>query len=225
MNSSWQSEILAVFRKEWLIESRTKTGFYTSSVFSVVAVVAIAFATFGLKNLEGSLAAGLLWVTLLFSAVVALPRSFVTEEEQSTADLLRLWARPHSVFWGKALFNLVQTLITSMVLSVLFLGLTNVAIKMPLLYLVGLIGGSAALSGAVTLCAALVAQAANRSALAGAISIPLLLPLVAIGVSATRVALGEGAYQGGLSSTVGLWLFATVVFTAGPMVFAAVWKA
>src|SRR4051794_37721914 len=105
LNSNWRVEIGAVFRKEWLNESRTRSGLISSLLFSVVAVVAIALATFG-KTPDPTIAAGLLWVTLLFSSILALPRSFIGEEETGTADLLRLLARPHVVFWGKALFNL-----------------------------------------------------------------------------------------------------------------------
>src|SRR5205807_3271510 len=127
LNSSWQVEIGAVFRKEWLNELRTRAGFISSLLFSVVAVVATALATFG-KTPEPTVAAGLLWVTLLFSSILALPRSFIAEEETGTGNLLRLIARPHAVFWGKALFNLLQMLVTAALLSTLFLMLTGLPV-------------------------------------------------------------------------------------------------
>src|SRR5437763_14502801 len=109
MNSSWSREIKAILRKEIASEIRTKSGLATVGLFSLAAVVAVAFAAFNL-TIGGSLASGLLWVTLLFTAAVALPRTFVSEEEQGTGDLLRLMARPEAVFWGKALYNLLLML-------------------------------------------------------------------------------------------------------------------
>lgn len=223
MNSNWRVEVLEVVAKEARCEWRSRSGLVTGFLFSVLAVVAVAFAAFGLK-IGGSLAAGLLWVALLFAAVVALPRAFVAEEEQGTADLLRLIARPHAVFWGKVLFNLVQMLANGVVLSVLLVTLLSLELVHPLLFVVSLVAGCAALAAGVTLCGALVAQAANRAALAGVVSLPLLLPLLALGVGAMRAALGEGSLDGSASALMGLAGFAALAMAGGPHLFAAVWK-
>jgi len=223
LNSTWRVEIGAVFRKEWLNELRTRSGLISSLLFSVVAVVAIALAAFG-RTPDPTVAAGLLWVTLVFSSVLALPRSFIVEEETGTADLLRLVARPHAVFWGKALFNLLQMLVTAALLSTLFLLLTSLPVTQSELLIASLFGGCAALAFAVTLCGALVAQAANRAALAGAIGVPLLLPLVLIAIGATRVSFGAGTMEGGLTSAIGLYGYALLMGSATPFLFAAVWK-
>ena len=220
---SWFREIRALFVKELRTEVRTKSALLTAGLFSVVAVVAIAFAVAG-RALAGDLAAGMLWVTLLFASAISLPRAFVVEDEQGTGDLLRLMAQPHAVFWGKALFNLLQMLITSAVLAVLFSVLTGTEVSHGALYAASLAAGSAALAGTVTLCGALVAQAANRWTLAGAVSLPLLLPMIALGVAATRVAFGFGGLPGGVTACVGLACYAVATLAAGPYVFAAVWR-
>lgn len=186
-------------------------------------MVAIAFASVGLK-LGGSIAAGLFWVALLFAAVVGLPRTFTLEEEQRTGDLLRMWARPHAVFWGKALFNLAQSLLTAIILSVLFLMLTSLEVVNLGLYAGSLLAGCVALSATVTFCGALVAQASNRAILAGAISLPMLLPLIALGIGSLKVALGSGGLDGGTQATLGLVAYGVAAYAAGPYLFAAVWR-
>ena len=202
---------------------RTKTGFLSAGLFSVVSVVGIAFASFQ-NRLTPPVAAGLLWVTMLFSSIVALARVFIAEEEAGTADLLRMLARPHAVFWGKALFNFVQMVITAAVISLLFFVLTGQPLNHWGIYLSALFGGCASLSGAVTLCGAMVAQATNRSSLAGAIGLPLLLPLIALGIGAFRYCLGaQGAAQA-TTSAIGLIGYAVAVFAIGPWLFAAFWK-
>lgn len=223
MNSSWRIEIFAVLRKEFLSEVRSKTGLTTGLLFSVVSAIAVSFSAFGVR-LGGSIAAGLFWVTMLFAAVAALPRTYVVEEEQGTGDLLRLMSRPHAVFWGKGLFNLAQMATTGVLLSLLFLLLTDQSVKYPWLFAVSLLAGAAALAGAVTLCGALVAQAANRAALAGAISLPLMVPLIAFAVSGTEVSLGSFGYDGGVRAAFGLCCYAVTTFAIGPYLYAAVWK-
>lgn len=223
MNSGWVSEIRAVFRKEWLSEQRSRSGFLTALLSSVLTVAAIAYGTFT-KPLEASQAAGLFWVALSFSATVSLPRNFLSEEEASTADLLRLYARPHAVYWGKAAFNFVQMLLTASILTVLFVALMKLSVASPLLMLMSILGGAAALAGTVTFCAALVAQGSNRSTLVGVISLPVLVPLILIGIAAVRAAFGDGALDKGVSACAGLWLYAAAGFSIAPSLFAAVWR-
>jgi len=226
MSSSWSKEILAVLRKEIQSEIRGKSGLLNSLLFSVVTVVTVSLSTFG-HAISATFGAGMIWVALLFASAVALPRSFTLEEEQGTGDLLRLIARPHAVFWGKALYNLILILIVALVLGGLFL--TLVTIKgdkpvVPWLFAVSLLGAGCALAGAVTLCGALVAQAANRSTLAGTISLPLLLPVLFLGVNGTRAGLGDGVLETGLTATVGLLCYGVASLAIGPYLFAEVWK-
>jgi heme exporter protein B len=173
---------------------------------------------------SGTVSASMLWVALLFSAASTLPRSFLAEEEHGTADLLRLTARPHAVFWGKSIFNALQTVVTGGLLSFLYLGFTNTPVNIPWLFVVSLIAGCLSLASAVTLCGAIAAQAANRAVLSAAVAVPLLLPLVALGVSGMRVSLGDGFFEGGRSAALGLVGYAVATMTTGPWIFAAVWK-
>jgi ABC-type transport system involved in cytochrome c biogenesis permease component len=128
------------------------------------------------------------------------------------------------VFWGKALYNLGFILISSFALSLVFFTLVRLNVVNPTLYATCLVGGCVALAATGTLCGALVAQASNRSALAAAISIPLLLPLIAIGIAGMRVALGEGLPESGTRAVVGIACYGIASLTIGPQLFAAIWR-
>lgn len=216
-------EIAAVFRKEWLAEVRSRHGLFTAGLFSLLSVVAMSFAGYGLRP-SGSLAAGMLSVTLLFSAILALPRTFLVEDEQGTFDLLRLIGDPGPVFVGKTLYNIVQMLGTGALLGTVFLALSGVEVASTPLLVVGLGLQCVALAAAVSLCGALVIGASNRWVLAGAVAMPLLLPQVFLGVGAVRVALGEGLPAGGWQSVAGLAGFTVAALAAGPLIAAAVWR-
>ena len=107
----------------------------------------MSIATYN-EKLSPSGYAGVFWVALLFSALIALPRTFTIEEEQGTSDLLRLTARPHAVFWGKAIYNLIQVWIAALALSVLFCAFAHLSISIPWLFAVAMIGSGGALAGA-----------------------------------------------------------------------------
>jgi heme exporter protein B len=223
LSSSWKTEIVAVLRKEAIGELRAKSGLMTAGLFGVVTVFTISLASMNTK-LDGNIASGLLWVAVLFTSVITLPRTFILEEEQGTGDLLRLLARPHSVFWGKSLFNLVLICSMAVVLSVLFLGFTSMSIKVAWLYWATLMAGCGALSGAVTLTGAIVARAGNRAALAGAVAVPILLPILAMGVGGMRSSFGVGLASSGQMAALGLAGYAVATFVIGPWLFAAIWK-
>jgi len=222
-HSTSAAEIRAVFRKEAMSELRGRSGLFTAGLFGLVATVIIGFAGAS-ETISGTLGAALLWVVLLFAGVVALPRAFLAEEEQGTADLLRLVAKPEAVFWGKALFNLVQMTVFAGVLTPILLALLRLSSTQPLLLILTIVAGVVALAGTVTLVGALVAQASNRAALAGAVALPLLVPLVILGVASTKVALGAGFAALGLQAFMGLACYAVAAFAVGPLLFASVWK-
>lgn len=220
------SRIRAVLRKELRSELRAASGLTTTVLFSLFTVITLSMATYDLQ-LSPQLASGLLAVALLFAAIVALPRTVLIEEEQGTGDLLRLIARPDDVFWGKALYNLIVMLLTGLVLSILFLGFTGTPLAVPWLYLVCLFGACCSFTGAVTLCGALVAQASNRNALVGVLSVPLLLPLVFLTVSGLRVAFDMKAgfnQTNGIIAGFGLVCYGFASLAGGTYLFSSVWK-
>lgn len=234
MNNPWTSEILAVFRKEASTEWRTKTGLMTGGLYGLATVLTIVFALYD-KNVNRfdpgaadhplkAVCASLVWSVLLFSSLLSLPRAFLAEEENGTMDLLRLMSRPHAVFWGKMLFNLLQTWVGGLLLGTAFAIGVGLHVNHPLLFVLCLLGGGASVAGAVTLCGAIVAQAVNRAALAGAIAIPLLLPLLQWGVVGMKAAFGVERMSAGIVAATGMGCYAVASLVLGPVIYAAVWK-
>ena len=73
-------------------------------MFAVTTLIAVSFSIGSFRIGEAErpfLYAVLLWIILVFSALSGLSRSFVKEEEAGTMDVLKLSARPQSVFLGK----------------------------------------------------------------------------------------------------------------------------
>ena len=66
--------------------------------------------------------------------------------------------------------------------------------------------------------------AANRWILAGLVSLPLLVPVVFLGVGALQAGLGSGLDQQGSQSLVALAAYALVTLAAGPILIGQVWR-
>lgn len=222
MSLTW-AEILAIFLKECRTEWRTRHGLNTAGLFCLVASVAIGLSAQNV-TVPGGMLAGLVWTTLMFAAVSTLPRVVLAEDEQRTGDLLRLSANPGAVFWGKALFGLVLLIGLSLITTGTLVAMTHSGIRAPLLYAATLCAGCFALSGAVTLCGAIVSASAGGSALAGAITLPLVMPIAILGVAGMKPALGEGFIQNGWMGAAGLAGYALLSLVIGPQLYSAVWK-
>ena len=194
--SSLLAEALAVAAKDWRTELRTRVALNALALFALTTLAAVSYTIGPYRIDEGDrpfLLSALLWIVILFASLAGLDRTFVKEEESHTADLLRLSARPHAVWFGKLLFN-VGVLAALMVLLVpLFIGLMGLPIELSVMYLIlVLLAGGIGLAVITTVIAAIIARAMSRGALFAVLSMPLILPLLIFAIQGTTgVASGE----------------------------------
>jgi len=183
--SSFAAAVWAIARKECRTEWRTRYGFNASVLFAVTTLAAVSFAAGRLGD-RVELLSALLWIVLLFAALASLSHAFVRESEMHTLTFLRLIASPLAIAIGKLAFNLIFLLVLEAVTVPLFLVLMGAPAPAWGPFLAVLALGSLALAAACTLIGALIAQSRGRGALFAAISLPVLMPVMAAAVSGTR---------------------------------------
>ncbi len=183
--SSSTAAVWAILRKECRSEWRTRFGLNAAVLFAVTSLTAVTFAAGRLPDRPDLLSA-LLWITLLFAALASMSHAFVREVESRTLLMLRLLASPTEIALGKLLFNILFLLVVEAVTVPLFLVLTAAPPVRwgPFLVVLGL--GTLSLAASSTLVGAVIAQTRNRGALFAGVSLPLLLPVLASGISGTR---------------------------------------
>ena len=100
--TGYLGDVAALARKDLLVELRTRDTVPAMLLFVVAALVVFHFA---LPAESSRLAAsGMLWIALLFTALLALVRAFVGERDQGTLDGLILAPCDRSAIWlGKTL--------------------------------------------------------------------------------------------------------------------------
>lgn len=216
--SAWRL-VLAVFLKDWRSEWRTRAGLNASILFAIAAPIALSFSV-AMQSLAPETLAGMLWIVLLFAALVGLSRTFFVEEEGSTITLLRLSYPAEAVLWGKALFNGTLLLLAQAAAVPVFIVLLNVRIDRPAWLLLALLLGDVGLAVASTLLGALSSQARARGALFTAISIPILLPLLVASSAATAATLGSGAAAPARSN---FWPTLQIIATYDVLIIVAAW--
>jgi heme exporter protein B len=222
--STWAAEALAVFAKEWRCEFRTRYALNTLGLFAftTLVVVSVSLGPLGVSVSQGTAVLPvLLWVILLFSAAAGLPRAFVQEEETQTAMALRLAATPSALFCGKLLYGLTLTLALEALVTPVFVAMTSLDVKSPLLLAAVLAAGGYGLAAGSTLVAAIIAQARSKGTLFSVLAFPVLLPLLLIAVELTRHAVAGDPADVALLQ---LLLYDGSVTVAGFMLFPVVWN-
>ncbi len=175
------ADVGVLARKDLLLELRARDTLPAMLLFVVSTLVVFHFV---LPAESSDLAAtGLLWVALLFTALLGLSRSFAAEREQGVIDGLVLAPSDRSAIWlGKALSILA------------FLGLAEV-IALPAYALffrpvdAGLVGGvvlaDVGIAAVGTLLAAMATASRARELLLPLLFLPLAIPIVIGGVGAS----------------------------------------
>ena len=99
---NYLADVGALARKDLLLELRSRDTFLSMVLFVVATLVVFSFS---LPAGAGEEAAyGLLWVALLFTAILGLTRAFAAEREQRVLDGLVLAPCDRSAIWlGKAI--------------------------------------------------------------------------------------------------------------------------
>src|SRR2546423_6293534 len=89
--------------KDLRIEARSRVAMNQVAPFAVLVLVLFAFALDPDRGVLARAAAGLYWVAVLFSSLLAVQRSFAVEAADSARDGLRLSGLdPAGVLLGKA---------------------------------------------------------------------------------------------------------------------------
>jgi heme exporter protein B len=222
---SFLKTTLTILGKDLLIEFRLREIILTTALFAFLVVLLAAFA-FGLNRIPVEEAsAGVLWIAIAFSGVLALGRTFVREREFGVwrALLLAPISRP-ALYLGKVLGVLVFLFIVELVLLPIIELFFHAPILEHFLTLIPiLLLGTIGFAAVGALFAAMTVRTSLRDLLLGIILYPLIAPILIAAVKATEIVLaGEGigaaadylqilAVIDAIYVLGGLWLFGPLV--------------
>jgi heme exporter protein B len=172
--------VLALLRKELLVELRTLESIPGMSLFAVTIFVVFHFAL-NQNTLSGQEAAGILWVALLLAAMLGVNRLFVADADQGGFDgFLLAPVERSALLFAKALallgYLLVLELVAVPAFGLLLLG-PPLGQALPGL-LAPLALADLGLAAIGTLVAAMAVRTRARDLLGPLLALPLLVPIV-----------------------------------------------
>jgi heme exporter protein B len=198
--SSWR-QFKAILRKDIVMEMRTKEMLTSMGLYAILVLVVyeIALSQAGSSFDVLRIAAGLLWLALIFTSLLGLNRSLVHEKDQGCLDALLLSPvdRP-VIFFAKATGNLIFLGIVEVIVLPLFyfFFVGGKALGGPLWMLpLPLIVGSIGIAGVGTLLATMSVNTTGKDFILAVLFIPIMFPLLYACVAATSaVLIGDPGY-------------------------------
>jgi len=190
-------KVWAVFRKDLLIELRTKDSLNAMLFFGIVVLVVFNFAFESARETIRQAVPGVLWVAFVFSGTLGLNRMFASEKENSCLQGLLMVPMDRGIIYlGKMLASVVFMLIAEVVIFVFSLVFFNLTVwsEIPYLMLVFFVG-TLGFTGVGTLLSAVAVNTRLREVLLPLILFPVVLPILINAVEATNIILNTGDYQ------------------------------
>jgi len=188
---TYMRDVGALARKDLLLELRARDTLPAMLLFVVATFVVFHFA---LPSGSSDLAAsGLLWVAIVFTALLGLGRAFVPEREQRVLDGLVLAPCDRSAIWlGKGIATLAflaaAEVVALPVFALFFHGLNAATVAAVVLADLGICAVG-------TFRGAMAVATRARDLLLPLLFLPLAIPIVIGGVGASIVA-SPGRYLG-----------------------------
>lgn len=223
ISPSFFAVLRATLAKDLRLEWRSKDAINSMLFFALLVVVIFSFS-FDLTAEESRrISGGLMWVALLFAAVVALNQTWARELRNQVLDAYRLSPAPaEALFLAKAIGNFIFVMILQALMAPLFIVFYNLRSIGPAYQLVlAFVLGTWALVSNGTFFAAMSIRTRSREVMLPLLLFPISIPALLAMVSATTAVLtGDGdahlslvflAVYDVVFTIIGLFLFETVL--------------
>ena len=204
----------AILRKDLTIEVRRRESVPAMVLFTVTVFVLFHFGL-DRDTVEGDIATGVIWVTLLLAALLGINRLYVAERDQggfvgmrlAPVDLTALWlAKAAALF----LYLVVLELVALPAFDLLLLGPGLDGALPELLPILLLANVGLAAVGA--LVAALAIETRARELIVALLLLPMLVPVIIAAAQATEPLLTGGQSPDDLAKWLGFLALYDVVF-------------
>jgi heme exporter protein B len=183
------ADVFALARKDLLLELRSRDTLPAMLLFVISTLVVFHFAL--PTDASDTAETGLLWVALLFTALLGLVRAFVAEREERVLDGLVLAPCDRSAIWLGKVIGVLAFLVAAELVALPAYALFFQPVGWELVAAVAL--ADIGLAAVGTLLAAMASAGRARELLLPLLFLPLVIPIVVGGVGAS-VAEDPGRY-------------------------------
>jgi heme exporter protein B len=213
----------AVAAKDLRVELRGRHGLAAALPFAITLLVSLGLALGPGRRLLMTVAPALMWIAVLFGAVLASRQAYLIEAEDGALEGLMLSpADRGAIFLGKAVAIAAQLLVIEATILVAVVLLFDLSLgAAPAALAGGFVLGTLGLAAVGVLFGVVAASSSSRESVLPLLVLPLSTPVLLAGVRTTELAIS------GTGGDAGSWLgllvaFDLVVITIGFLAFGQV---
>jgi heme exporter protein B len=206
-------------RKDFLLEIRSKDVILPVFIFSLLVVVTFNFALESTPNTANLIVPGILWISIIFGAMVGFNRMLLAETEGGAFQgLLVSPVGRDVVFFGKVLSNMMFLIVIELILVPILIVLFNVSISplnMLWISLPALLG--------ISLCGMLFATISMnmraKEVMLPILFLPVVVPIILGAVESTHSIMNGGSLDENFRWITLMIVFDVVYAVLGPVSF------
>ena len=211
--------LFVMVRKDFLLEVRSKDVVLPVFIFSFLVVVTFNFALESTPNTANLIVPGILWVSVLFGAMVGFGRMFLSESEQGAFQgLLTAPIGRDVIFFGKVISNVLFLLLIELILLPILVVLFNVTLS-PLYMLYVSIPALFGISLSGMLFASISMNMRAKEVMLPILFLPVVVPIILGAVESTHAVMNGDNLDQFLKWITLMIVFDLIYSVLGPVSF------
>lgn len=180
--------VLAILKKDILMEIRTKETINATLVFSILITIVFSFISEPGSKTEQAVAGGIFWMAVTFSGILGLNKTMMSEIQGGNFEALMLAPIDRSaVFFGKVISNFLFLTILEIILVPLFLVFYNVNLVSHWLMVVIILLATYGYSVTGTLFSMISVRTKTREIMLPLLMLPILVPVIIAAILSTNI--------------------------------------
>ncbi|MGB9731999.1 MULTISPECIES: heme exporter protein CcmB [Calditerrivibrio] len=178
-----------IIEKDLLLELKSKEVINSMLIFALLVVVVFSFIFEPGAEYKNDLAAGILWMSIIFSGILGLNKSMMNEINGGNLNALLLAPVDKSaIFFGKGLSNFLFMLIMEVIIIPIFVVFYDVPIMNNLLFsIITLLLGTYGFAILGTLFSIISVKSKTREVMLPILLLPIIIPVVLSAIQAMNI--------------------------------------
>lgn len=215
------SNIIALLKKEFLLEFRQKTSL-ASILLYVLSIVFISFLSFK-SGIKPDVWGALFWLVLFFAGINAASKSFFTESKARGLYNYTIY-NPTEFVMAKIIYNIILIWLVSLCSVLVFSWMINYPVQNSLLFFITLLLGGTALAGSLTLMSCIASKTGNSYSVMSLLSMPVCIPVMLLALRLTKNAIDGLDWSVSYKYLGGLFLIDLIIISLSLFLFRYLWK-
>lgn len=217
-------KVIDLVRKEFMLELKRKSVVAGLGLY-LFSLIFICYLTFNLRqnSIGPNTWAALFWLTILFSVVNSVAKSFIGEKRGVAIYYYQI-ASPQAIILSKIVYNIFLSTLISLAGYALFAIFIFDPVQDTLLFVMVIILTCTGLSASLSLISGIASKANNSHVLMAVLSFPVIISILLMAVTATKNALDGIDRNASLDELMNLFAIDIISIAISYLLFPYIWR-